>query len=627
MSLIPYPGLRSFTQEESEIFFGREEHIHQLLEKLCHHRFISIIGPSGCGKSSLIRAGVIAALESEYFSKVGVSWRMTIMQPGPHPLRNLAEALLSSSILGPERSKSPIGPIQANTAFLPYLVSSLHQSSQGLVEILCETRFPKRTNILLFIDQFEEIFRYRQSGNYEEIEAFVSLLLTSTKQKELPIYVIMTMCSDYLGECVLFSDLLEIVNTGQYWVPRLTREQQRMAILGPAGVFGATVDPHLVNYLLNEMETDVEQLPLLQHCLMRMWFQAIYRTGNAEKEIKPTLSRLPTPGGITLTIEDYEAVGGLKHALCKHADEAFEELNEKQQTIATQLFRCLSEYNRSRRDLRRPALISDAAAFAGVSAAELLEVIEKFRQTKRNFITPVTGVPLDADSIIDIRYERLIRQWHRLTEWSQQEAESAKTYRRLEQAACLWKKEQTALWSIPDIDIALAWKNREQPTAEWAKRYGNHFDAAMEFLDVSEKFHHNELRRRRRQFRQKLIVLTIGGIMTIGSVTWAFKEISNAREARKIAKTSQTNYERMVSTTFGFLGESEQSERFFTWLEDTSTMESVIPTLYLMIDLSESMSAEDKEFWREKLPVLPRSFILKLFQALARERAEQALHK
>ena len=623
MSVIPYPGLRPFTQEETDIFFGREKHIDQLLEKLCQHRFISVTGPSGCGKSSLVRAGLISALETGYFSKVGVYWRVAKIRSGKHPLRNLAEGLLS--VLESERSKSTREQTQADTTVLPFLISSLDRGPQGLVEILREVRLPKRTRVLLLIDQFEEIFRYRRDKNSEELEAFVALLLASTKQEELPIYVVMTMCSDFIGECTVFPDLPEMINGGQFWVSHLTREQQQMAIIGPAGVFGATVDPHLVNYLRNKMETDSAQLPVLQHCLMRMWFQARARLDMPEEEIEPTLSGLPTAGGITITPDDYEAVGGLKDAFSRHAEETFEELNEKQKKIAESLFRGLSTHN-SQSDVRRPVKVNEVAAVAGVSVSDVIEVVEKFRHSERCFMTPDAGVPLDADSLLNISYESLNRLWHRMSEWARQETESAKIYRRLEQTADLWKKEQAALWNAADLDIALAWKEREKPTAEWAKRYGNHFDVAMEFLDFSEQARQKELRPIR-QLRPKSIVTIIEVIIIIGSVTWAFKEMSGTQEARKMAQANQTNYESVVSMTFGFLGESKQSENFLQWVENTSTMESLKPALYLMIDSSETMSDEDKEFWREKLPVLPRRFIVKLLKALARERAERALNQ
>ena len=55
-SLEPYPGLRAFRKDESDIFFGRDDHISEMIVKLSSSHFLCITGSSGCGKSSLIRA-------------------------------------------------------------------------------------------------------------------------------------------------------------------------------------------------------------------------------------------------------------------------------------------------------------------------------------------------------------------------------------------------------------------------------------------------------------------------------------------------------------------------------------------------------------------------------------------
>src|SRR5205085_7422965 len=88
---------------------------------------------------------------------------------------------------------------------------------------------------------------------------------------EAPLYVVLTMRSDYLGDCAQFRDLPEAINDGQYLIPRMTRDQRREAIEGPVAVGGATIAPRLVNCLLNDVGDNPDQLPLLQHALMRMW--------------------------------------------------------------------------------------------------------------------------------------------------------------------------------------------------------------------------------------------------------------------------------------------------------------------------------------------------------------------
>src|SRR6185436_4622251 len=83
----PYRGLRAFDVEDAPLFFGREALTEELLAKLGHSRFVSIVGPSGSGKSSLARAGVMASLQTM------ASWPQVIIRPGPDPLESLAVGL------------------------------------------------------------------------------------------------------------------------------------------------------------------------------------------------------------------------------------------------------------------------------------------------------------------------------------------------------------------------------------------------------------------------------------------------------------------------------------------------------------------------------------------------------
>src|ERR1700742_3292040 len=99
-SSAPYPGLRPFRNDESDVFFGRERQIDQLLEYLARNRFLAITGSSGCGKSSLVRAGMIPALQAGFMAEVGSRWRICVLRPGEGPIRQLAQALASPEILG-----------------------------------------------------------------------------------------------------------------------------------------------------------------------------------------------------------------------------------------------------------------------------------------------------------------------------------------------------------------------------------------------------------------------------------------------------------------------------------------------------------------------------------------------
>ena len=532
----PYPGLRPFQRDESDIFFGRTRQIDELLDRLDRQHFVAVTGPSGCGKSSLVQAGLIAGLESGLMLKAGARWRVAGLRPGNNPLRSLAERLLDASALAPERGTDP------NAA--EHLLATLRRGPLGLVEALRQTPLPERTNLLLLVDQFEELFRYQESKmsvtgtssrKYhptDEAAAFVALLLATVAERSTPIYIVITMRSDYLGHCSMFTGLPEAINESQYLTPRLTRDQCREAIVGPARMFGGDVEEALVNRILNDMGPDPDQLPLMQHALMRMWTLA----GPEGEEDDAGVGR-------TLTLDQYEKLGGLGQALSEHADKALQKLDAEGQRIAEILFKSLTERSPDHPDARRPTTVEAVASVARVPWQEIARVADVFRGADRSFITPSGSQPLQSSDTLDISHESLIRQWVKLSEWVEAEAYSAWRFRRLREQAGLWKKKEGDLWEALDLERDLAWRQKEKPTPDWAERYGGGFALAMEFLDASEKAaaekkkaetaakQHVQRTRRELLLTRAVVVLALAVVTAVAVA--AFSMFSDQLEARR----------------------------------------------------------------------------------------------
>ena len=487
----PYPGLRPFERDETDIFFGREDHTDQLLEKLGQNRFLAVVGPSGCGKSSLVRTGLLAGLEGGLLTSAGIYWHIAEMRPGNHPFAHLAEALLADSALGDEY----INHFTHKPEALASLQATLRRGPLSLCELWQEAQFDTDTRLLLLVDQFEELFRYYQQGEVEETAAFVALLLASYQNPN--IYVIITMRSDFIGDCAAFYGLPEAVNAGLYLTPRLTREQLSEAIALPATVFGGTVEEGLLNRLLNDAGNDPDQLPIIQHALMRMWQHA----AGAEEGV--------------LTLAHYEQIGAFKKALSNHADKAYGELTGAQQKIAEILFRNLSERDSNKRDTRRPTELREIARLAEVEWQAVVPVVEVFRKQGRHFLVPPVGQDLAPDTVLDISHESLIRQWQRMPQWLNQEAESAVLYQRVEETAQRWQDGKAALLRSPELEHILAWRTQAQPTQAWAERYGQHFALAMDFLEDSDQAQHQEAKAIQKRRRVTLASMAGGLIIAI----------------------------------------------------------------------------------------------------------------
>jgi cell division protein FtsN/energy-coupling factor transporter ATP-binding protein EcfA2 len=494
----PFPGLRSFEPEEEHLFFGREKQIDELLARLRRTRFLAVVGTSGSGKSSLVRSGLIPALHGGFMTKAGSSWRVAVFRPGDDPIGNLAAALATPEVLGCDPEIADLHRTLIDT--------TLHRSARGLTESVRLARIPERDNVLLLVDQFEELFRFKRNprirDSQEEAVAFVRLLLEAARQTEVPVYVVLTMRSDFIGSCTELPGLAEATNDGQYLVPRMTREERRAAILGPVAVGGADIAPRLVLRLLNDVGDDLDQLPILQHALMRTW-------DRWEGDHRP---------GEVLDLRHFEAAGTLREALSLHAEEAYRELtargDRRPAEIAAVLFKALTERG-SGHGVRRPTRLAEICALAGAGEEEVMRVVDGFRLPGRSFLMPPCQVALTADTVLDISHESLMRIWERLIDWVDEEGRSAKLYLRLSKAAAEYQEGNGGLWRDPELQLALNWREETRPTAVWAERYDPAFERAMLFLDYSRQerdqaLEKRERERRRQLLRTRLLALTLG---------------------------------------------------------------------------------------------------------------------
>jgi tetratricopeptide (TPR) repeat protein len=512
----PFPGLRPFEFDESHLFFGRDGQSEQLIAKLSRTHFLAVVGTSGSGKSSLVRAGFLPALWGGFMTSAGSAWRVAILRPGNDPIGNLARALNTPDVFGSE--------LDANSAIQTAIAeSTLRRGSLGLVDTLRQAVMVEGENLLIVVDQFEEIFRFARVAEGEQYgndaAAFIKLLLEASRQREVPIYVVLTMRSDYLGDCSQFWGLPEAINESQYLIPRLTRDQLREAITGPVAVGGGKITPRLVNRLLNDVGDNQDQLPVLQHLLMRSWHE--WREKRLEIELKneDKVVRRPHKNvhqGDAIDLCCAEAVGGMAEALSRHADEAYFELpNDHHREVAANLFKALTEKGTDNREIRRPITLGELTSITGARQSEVITVIEAFRQPGRSFLMPPAPLALNSESLVDISHESLIRGWSRLKDWVDEEARSARIYRRVAETAVLFKEGGAGLWRDPDLQIALTWREQGKPNEVWARRYHPEFALAERFLDESvaardAQLLKDEAQRRKEINRSRLTALIFG---------------------------------------------------------------------------------------------------------------------
>lgn len=524
----PFVGLRPFESDESLLFFGRQEQVLELLERLHNNHFVGVVGPSGSGKSSLIRAGLIPKLKAGYLVDERDQWVFSIFKPGESPIYNFVKSILGSLKID-----------VFNDAIEKLVEKIKEEGTSAILELFEETLKNKRINIFVLVDQFEELFRFSIETNdkakKEEAAEFVNILIELSHFKKLPFYIVITMRSDFTGDCTQFFGLPEALNKSQYLVPRLTRSQLKTVIEGPIRLSKGNINPALTVRILNDLQNVKDELPLLQHTLMRTWDYEVQTNKNNE-----------------LDLHDYEAIGGIANALSLHADEAMLGMSEEEKRIAEIMFKALTGIDDKERKIRRPSYMSEIISLTRASATAVEKVIDHFNIEKRNFLV-INKREDKSDPFVDISHESLIRQWQTLIVWVEEEIEASKTYLNLSDSAKLYKAEKKDLFKGTELEVALSWQNENKPNEIWASRYSSQFAQAITFLEDSfekaeiekkqkEEAHQTVLlaAHQRKLLRRTVSLMTFIIIFLVGFIFFIFRYNEQKQKTYKAIKVNTT---------------------------------------------------------------------------------------
>ena len=461
-------------------------------------KLLAVVGVSGCGKSSLVTAGMVPTLEMGLAGDPRQQWRIEILRPGDGPLRELERCLSFGG-----------GPLAHRTYALREAV---------------KTNLPADQNLLLVVDQFEEIFPFRdrkREGGGTEADLFISYLLNAAQEPAARIYIILTMRSDYLGECAKFDGLPEALNDGQYLVPRMTRSQLQEAIEKPlaaiVGTDGEAVEfhPGLVQRLLNDCDEEPDNLPLLQHLLRRLFEQ--WHQQGAQGQITPAMA---------------QEVGELSDALNRDAEKVFQALSSEQQRIAEVVFRRITESRRQAggtkddRPVRRPQTLAHLTELAQTSEAALREVVDCF------------GGLLVVRSTVDLPHECLCLKWKRLEVWIEKESQDAKTLRFLADSVHQSHLAGSALTE------AVAWQKAGRLKGAWGQRYLSRENlrqvdawvtASQQLLDARAE----EKAKSARRLRWLARGATALAVVAVGFGLWALSATGDANKAENKASLGE----------------------------------------------------------------------------------------
>jgi hypothetical protein len=312
----------------------------------------------------------------------------------------------------------------------------------------------------------------------------------------------------------------------------------------------------LVNLMINEAGDRLDQLPLLQHALMRTWKCAVLRAESNGSVVR-------------LIHDDYSGeAGGIENALSRHADAAWNTIKDdpKKSAVARRLFLLLCDVSPDGQIIRRRPKVAEVQAVTGAAVPEIEEVVRLFQDDDRNFLLPQCGDDFSSETYLDISHEALLRQWQRFaSEWLVQERSDAEELRRLAQQASLRRQGKGGFIGRDDLHRVLRWK--DGVSEAWALRYITK-DAWVDVLAYIDESVAKDKQERDREARSKAIlrrivwiVIVIGTIISVIFGVMARRAEERANEQAKAAEKARNAAEEALTRSFlRTIGVSDRSE-------------------------------------------------------------------
>jgi serine/threonine protein kinase len=462
----PYAGLSSFQEADADKFFGRAREVAAMVTRIRDRPLMAVVGSSGIGKSSFVRAGLVPALK-----RSGEMWETLVVRPGRKPMEALgaitAPMIATSANLADEMDEQK------------KLVDKLRHEPGHLGHLLRGRARRDSRRILLFVDQFEELFT--QVADASERASFMACLAAVADDATSPLRVVLSIRSDFLDRVAEDQTFVNELTQGLFFLGPPNRANLRDAIVMPAELASYRFEHDAtVEDMLNHLETTPGALPLLQFAASKLW------------ENRDTSRRL-------FTHASYAMMGGVTGALASHADQVVQEIGAHKQPLLRAVLLRLVTPERTRAIVPMEELRELSREVGEVQA-----LVDHMVDARLLVVQNLEG---GKGSTVEIVHESLIANWPTLRRWLDETQEDAALVDQLRVAARQWQ----AMGRSPD----LLWRGE---TADEAKKFRRRYKGPLSeseraFLDEVISYD-GALQRRRR-------AAVVGGFIALGVIVIA----------------------------------------------------------------------------------------------------------
>ncbi|WP_405901873.1 trypsin-like peptidase domain-containing protein [Streptomyces sp. NBC_00656] len=391
----PFPGPRTFTQDDAEFFHGRDADIDRVYTAVLREAVTLVVGPSGCGKSSVVRAGVLPRLRADGMS-VSELCLTQILPTVP----SLVEVLTRSL----ELDLGDVGwSVKDGT------VAGLPGTGGDALAELRGRILARREGIghVLFVDQLE----YVGADPATMRDLFTVLAALSGQAGAAVLRVVATARPSSL-DMLVTPGTSDLVGNAVFLAP-LAGGGLQLAITAPVdSVPGLRIEPGLPERIVADAGNEPGRMPLVQSVLAELWHN---RTRS------------------TLTHAAYDSFGGVPGALVRCADRVYDQLSQEQREcfrgLLVQLTQAGSGDTFVGRSVRTAALDPPAMDMARRLAHDRLVVLSPAPRGA------------EQEEIVDLAHESLIRLWPRLSRWLFESRDSGLWQKRLRADLNRWEDQ------------------------------------------------------------------------------------------------------------------------------------------------------------------------------------------
>jgi hypothetical protein len=531
----PFPGLRSFTFDDSSVFYGRDSICDQVIEKLLANKFVCLLGGAGSGKTSLIEAGIKPIILSGMIGEPEAQWQIFSTVPGTEPTRNLSNEIFKQEhkdVFNEERS------IQEHIFH-----SIIQRGRHGIIELLAQLNHSSHSKYLFVIDSFEELFRNQQQNGekdfYETSLQYVNLFLEALQSTRFEVYLLIAIRSDFTDDCVMFPALATYINKSNVMIPRMNRQEMRKALTWPLRALGVSIEDSLSSQILNDASVTEDALPRFQHAMRRTWEEWM-KDGDWESPIAQ---------------KHYNETGGLRASVAKQANTIFDTLSATEQTVCEIIFKALTERGAESKGFSRQMKVDDLVILAQSDVLVVSGILQKFVQA--GLIT-CDSSSLNGFSLIKLSNITLINAWDRLHDWVEDEAISGQMYKQLALSSASYQVGKTGLLKPPGLQIAINWQEKQKPTLQWARRYNPAFERTMVYLRTSQQAYEAEEALKRKKTKR-----TMQSIRSLSLVlgTTAVVAVALAIYSQYVKRQAEREQRQAVEEQMEALSRSQQAEK------------------------------------------------------------------